>query len=250
VTTERWKHSRRALRRLLQRLTPRKFAVLLALILILFVVHPFFFRLGLERWVFSLMLASVLISALYISLQRRRNAIITIAFSMVVFLGRALPAFEASAQVYIAVESALMLLMAIAAVAIVIYVLRAEEVTTDTICAAICAYFMIGLAWGVLYSLLDFIQPGSLHSDPIVARLRAPGLIPHFVLLDYVEFSFVTLTTLGYGDVVPVLPGIKAVALVEAAAGQFYIAVLIARLVSIHTAQRGQPGRHSDDLRP
>jgi voltage-gated potassium channel len=89
----------------------------------------------------------------------------------------------------------------------------------------------------VIYSILDFIHPGWLHPETYVMQLRAPGPMKHFVLLNYVEFSFVTLTTLGYGDVVPVLPGIRAVALIEAAAGQFYIAVLIARLVSIQTAR-------------
>ncbi|HEY2663889.1 MAG TPA: potassium channel family protein [Candidatus Binataceae bacterium] len=224
---------------------PRKFEVLLGLILILFVVHPFFFNIGPERVTFSLLLASVLICALYSAFERRRNAAVAIAFALLVFVGRALPAFATSATVYVTVESALMLLMAIAAGAIIVQVLNADEVTRDTICAAICAYFMMGLAWGVIYSILDFVRPGSLHSEAFVVKLRAPGAIAHFVLLDYVEFSFVTLTSLGYGDVVPVFPGIRAVALVEAAAGQFYIAVLIARLVSIQTARHLERRRDS-----
>jgi hypothetical protein len=105
----------------------------------------------------------------------------------------------------------------------------------------IAAYLLLGMTWAYVYGLIEFAAPGSL-------RLPGPGAVrlnsPHF-RADVVYFSFVTLTTLGYGDIVPVGAFLRSMAVLEALMGQLYIATLIGRLVSLRppspTRRQGEP---------
>jgi hypothetical protein len=96
------------------------------------------------------------------------------------------------------------------------------------IAAAIVVYMFLGLLWTGAYSTLELLQPGAF---AIPAGFSGPAT-RHLGF-----FSFTTLTTLGYGDVTPVSPMAQSLATLEALIGQIYLAVLIARLVGIHTAR-------------
>jgi hypothetical protein len=111
--------------------------------------------------------------------------------------------------------------------------LRREDVTVDTIAGAACAYTLLALVWGGLYSLLEALHPGSF-DIPAVWRIGPSG-DPNAAL---VYFSFVTLTTVGYGDITPQWPGAGGLAASEAVVGQLYLAITIARLVGLHTSRR------------
>jgi len=127
-------------------------------------------------------------------------------------------------------------------VAILHDVLRSERVSTDTLFAAGCIYLVLGLWAGKLHLLLEMAAPGSYELG-----------LPAGASIDDVDqaltyFSFVTLTTTGYGDVLPLTPAARSFASVEALMGQLYVAILIARLVGLH--MRGDHGREegkSDD---
>ena len=109
-------------------------------------------------------------------------------------------------------------------------VLKSEKVTTDKIHGAISVYLLIGVTWALLYSLIEGIRPESFlieHSQVT----SVSEYIPHFLY-----YSFVTLTTLGYGDITPLTLLAKTLSYMEAVTGQIYIAVLIARLVGLHIA--------------
>jgi hypothetical protein len=117
-------------------------------------------------------------------------------------------------------------------------------VTPDTIVGGLAVYLLIGLTWSIAYQLLEFSAPGSLvvaSGDPNLwgAWERAPGKYPRLLF-----FSFVTLTTLGYGDIVPASPAAAALSAAEAVIGPVYLTVLIARLVGLEIAQtRSSRGR-------
>jgi len=95
---------------------------------------------------------------------------------------------------------------------------------------ALCIYLLLGVIWGTFYILLEIVSPGSFHG------LDAEAPTKHSSELFY--FSFVTLTTLGYGDITPEQPMVRTLAYLEAIIGQMYIAVLIAGLVGTHIANR------------
>ena len=109
------------------------------------------------------------------------------------------------------------------------YVLRSGSVTVDRIFAAICVYMLIGFAWTFSYALLEEMVPGSFGG---LADISRNDYVAHVQQLRY--FSFMTLTTVGYGDVVPRSPIARTIAALEAIMGQIYLTVLVARLVGLH----------------
>ena len=105
------------------------------------------------------------------------------------------------------------------------YVLKARVITGDQIYAGICMYVMLGFAFGAVFYLVNILDPNSFGATP--ASADTPDLM---------YFSFVTLATLGYGDIVPRSNAARYVAVVEALAGMIYIAVFMARLVSLRSS--------------
>lgn len=120
------------------------------------------------------------------------------------------------------------------------YVLGRREVTADTLAGAACVYLLLGLTWTLLYAVLEALAPGAI----AVASPTAPGAGDPPRLGDLLYFSFVTLTTLGYGDVAPVTSQARSLAILEATTGVLYLAILIARLVGMYGsgAREGEAG--------
>jgi len=117
------------------------------------------------------------------------------------------------------------------------YVFSCKKVTFDLINAALCAYLIIGFLWVSLYVVVESIQPGSflLPEDGLGAFIGQDQNGDIFSRQLY--FSFVTLLTLGYGDLVPVHSVASLLAITEAFVGQVFLVVLVARLVGVHVAQ-------------
>jgi hypothetical protein len=107
-------------------------------------------------------------------------------------------------------------------------------VTGDAIFGAICGYLLLGIIWGIIYSALETVSPGSFQTnDEIAATMADPR--HRRGLLNY--YSFVTLTTVGYGDILPASPVARTLAWLEAMTGQIYLAVLVAGLVGLKVSQ-------------
>jgi hypothetical protein len=108
-----------------------------------------------------------------------------------------------------------------------------RQVTFNTVCASLCIYLLLGLVWALAYSVLDVLDPAAFTYTVAAgrhpSRLRVGGGDTAVLY-----FSFATLTTLGYGDIVPTSPISRMLASTEAIAGQLYLAVLVARLVGMH----------------
>jgi voltage-gated potassium channel Kch len=117
------------------------------------------------------------------------------------------------------------------AVIVTVQVFRPGNVTQHSVQGAICVYLLAGMAWAYSFSILLACDPSALHIPESyeLAPVRT-GLIRYF--------SFVTLTTLGYGDIVPVSPIARSLATSEALFGQLYPAIMIARLISLAMLDR------------
>ncbi len=124
------------------------------------------------------------------------------------------------------------LVAVLAAVSALRFSLRASSIDTEHIFAALSAYLLAGIFLGDFYWILEQTWPGTL---------RLSGEIPgsDFSLATAVYFSFVTLATLGYGDIVPHSEIARGLAILEAVAGQLYLAVMVARLVSLYVTKPG-----------
>ena len=117
-------------------------------------------------------------------------------------------------------------------------VMRGHRPVGDRIVGAICVYLLIGLGCASVYETLDGVIPGSF-------RFPADSAWMTLDPIRYRYFSFVTLATLGYGDVTPVTALAGTLASMEAIGGQLYIAITVARLVALSLEDRDGPGRSS-----
>lgn len=107
--------------------------------------------------------------------------------------------------------------------------LAASVGSAHRIAAAVTVYLLLGLIWAELYRLVELMSPGAF---------RIPEN-ESLTVATFVYFSFVTLATLGYGDITPANIIARDLAILEAIMGQLYLVILISRLVSEHTANQG-----------
>jgi voltage-gated potassium channel Kch len=108
------------------------------------------------------------------------------------------------------------------------HVLKDKKVTSDTLYGAICVYILIGLTWSFFYVLIATTSHDAFHINP------ANNLDNIINWHDLTYFSFVTLTTLGYGDITPVAPIARPITILEAIVGPIYLTIIIARLVGLY----------------
>ncbi|SMF24568.1 Ion channel [Alteromonadaceae bacterium Bs31] len=115
-----------------------------------------------------------------------------------------------------------------------VYVLQARRVSTNVIYASLCVYLLIGFIWAAVYANIHLYFDGAFtfSNYPQLNNASPDNLMGYFVY-----YSFVTLSTLGYGDVTPVNHVAQSWSVVEAMIGQFFIAIVLARLVSMHAAR-------------
>jgi hypothetical protein len=126
----------------------------------------------------------------------------------------------------------------LAAVSALRFALSARVVDQEHLYAGLSAYLLAGIFFGVFYWILDRTWAGSL-------AIAGEGGQSHFSLTLAIYYSFVTLSTLGYGDIVPRSEVARGLTIMEAVAGQLYLAVMIARLVSLYVSREGK-GNHHD----
>jgi voltage-gated potassium channel Kch len=120
----------------------------------------------------------------------------------------------------------------IAVAAAVRFALRGAAIDAEHLYAALSGYLLAGLFFGLLYWVVEDAWTGSF---AVSGASVAPG---QFSLANGIYFSFVTLATLGYGDVVPQTEIARGLAILEAVSGQLYLAVMVARLVSLYVGER------------
>jgi voltage-gated potassium channel len=114
-------------------------------------------------------------------------------------------------------------------------VLAAKAIVFDMICGALCVFVLFGMCWANLFTLVERLAPGSFavdfgryHVDAGADPLAAAGVFTYY--------SFVTLTTVGYGDIVPASATARWLVWLEAVFGQFYMAVFVSRLIGLQVS--------------
>ena len=118
------------------------------------------------------------------------------------------------------------------AVSIIIgHLFQRRDVTVDTILGAVVAYLLAAIVFTFAFEIVELLQPGSFSGIPAEARSHRSELGSSMLY-----FSFVCITTMGYGDIVPVSDIARPLAVLEGVFGQLYLAVMIARLVGLHIA--------------
>jgi voltage-gated potassium channel len=205
----------------------RRYAVLFYTLLLTMVVAPLFAAFGWSGALIDLFLAASLLAAvLPVALSRDRRLLFTFIF--VVWLAREATAWLDHPALSTAILGCWTIIALFAAAAALRFAMRASAVDSEQLYAALSAYLLAGIFFGLFYWVVEQIRPASFATPGDFSRTSA------------FYFSFVTLATLGYGDIVPRTDIARGVAIVEGVGGQLFLAVMIARLVSLYTRDREQ----------
>ncbi len=230
----------------LTRWQANRYSILLAALILFFLTAPLYqFRLNavLVQSVTVLIFALILISALRIidSKQRSRPVLSILALLVLVLLATAM--LTDSTSLMTAFYALNLLFLATVAVLTIARLMGSRSADYETIAASLCGYILLIMLWANTYSLID-----SVAANSFTYALAAPetGQLMRFGFGDAslsLYYSFVTMTTLGYGDVLPVTAMARVLAATQAFVGQVYIAVLVARLVGLEIAERASAAK-------
>ncbi len=159
--------------------------------------------------------------------------------------GRIALLFTSSPTIEIVSATTSCLFLAVTVIALISRLFIVRSVTLDTISAGICAYLLTAVAFAYAYAVLELRHPGSFS---VALFERTAGDIAPLVasLHNFIYYSFVCLTTTGFGDIAPISQGARSLSVMESVFGQLYVAILIARLVSLQVAQSMMKEQESD----
>jgi voltage-gated potassium channel len=215
-----------------------KYLLLLLALILLLLLHPLLSATSPQRLVYDVLLSLVFLSALGVLFSRRGRRLVAFLVGVPtlfgLWCGYVLPGLPRQ-PVAIGFHASAALFLAIVVAAIAREIGGEEKVSRDAVLGAFCGYLLLGVMFGHVYCILEYSTPGSFEGRGLVPHLLPPGGRLHYMLT---YFSLITLTTLGYGDIVPATDAARGLSAVEAITGQFYIAVLIAELIGRRFAGR------------
>jgi len=221
-----------------QTLARSRFGVLLIFLLALFAIYPILPHrtTGEPAIHLDVALSAVLLAGLWGVSHRKSvigSGIALVGLSLgLAFLAHAL----ASSAIAVASLSCALVFFVVIAGSVLAHVLRERDVTTDTIFGGVCVYLLVCLAWALIYSIMERLAPGSFGTPGV--SLFPPNEAGALLAPELIYYSLSTLTTIGPQTLHPTTGAAESWTGLEAMAGQFYVAVLIARLVGLHTSQR------------
>jgi len=204
---------------------------LLAALALLFFFFPFVEEVKGGDIIVSILLSLVLLCAVLAVADRKRALVIAVALAVPAIAGRWISHFRPDLVPPPVFLTAGLVLIAFVVANLLRFVLRAPSVNVEVLCASISAFLMLGLLWTVAYWLVDQLDPGAFAFNTNEGRQSISGFNAFY-------FSFVTLSTVGYGDITPVSKVARMLAAMEAMTGLLYVAVLIARLVALYSSPK------------
>ncbi len=169
----------------------------------------------------SLLAANLLAAIMPVNLGKNRNILLPVM--IVVWLARPLALWLDHHTLSVITFGIWTLIGLTAAAAALRYAFRATTINAEHVYAALSAYLLAGLYFGLFYWVLEQLRSGAFTISGNFSRMTA------------IYFSFVTLATLGYGDIAPRTDVARSVAILEGVGGQLFLAVLVARLVSLYS---------------
>jgi hypothetical protein len=201
---------------------------LLIALALLFFFFPFVEEVKGGDLIVSLLLSLVLLSAVLAVADRKGVLLTALVLAIPAIAGRWINHFRPDLVHPAVFLTAALVLVAFVVVNLLRFVWRAPSVNIEVLCASISAYLMLGLMWTMAYWLVDQLTPGAFAFNTNAGKQSMNGFNAFY-------FSFITLSTVGYGDITPASRIARWLAAMEAMTGLLYVAVLIARLVALYS---------------
>jgi hypothetical protein len=213
-----------------EQLTRHKFTFLLAALVLLLIVAPLVENTPVGGALFTIGITAVFITGVIANRERRwifRTALVVAVFAIPISWAAL---FTRSNPLDLSQYLIVVLFCGMTAAMILIAVMREYMATAHAVVGAICVYLLIGLTWAMIYSAIEYVEVEPFKFPE--RRRKAVVGVEHSSFSQLTYFSFVTMSTLGYGDITPQTPLAETACWMQAIVGQLYIAILIARLIS------------------
>ena len=203
--------------------------ILLCLVGGLLVLEPILHRFVAVHIFLHIFLTAIFIYMVYIIRGKKRHIIFNVLLAIVLLVSIWLQHVYPNKGLLAIGMIAGVLLTGFVIASFLAIMFQSDEVTRGVIFLALLSYLLAALMWAFLYTFLELVDPASFNIDPS----QLVGYLPEFKY-----YSFVTITTLGYGDITPVTGVAKSFSALEAIVGQLYMVVVIAWLVGNYVRQK------------
>ena len=215
---------------------PGRYTLLLVAILLLLIGQPMFLHHTMAQALTLVAMSFVLLSALFVLNVSKSYFVLGIMLALPALISRLVLQFELNqaAEVIMAVSASAFLMVTVGG--LIRHLFGVRKVTFDSISAAICAYLLLALGWAFVFALIGSEDPSSFSAGLFVHHAR-PGIALLMTMNNAIYYSFVCLTTTGYGDIAPLSVTTRTLSILESVMGQMYLAILVARLVGLQVAQ-------------
>lgn len=180
-----------------------------------------------------------LLSAVFAVSRSRATVIVALLLAIPTIVLEGIKVWRGDDLLVVPTHTTAMLLIGFTVVLVLKFLFVADRITVDMICASLCVYLLLGVLWAIAYSLIQ-------HHDDQAFFLPTKGDVDGKLqfggerTVTSLYYSFVTMSTLGYGDIVPRSSLARMAAAMQAIVGQLYLAVLVARLVGLHIVHATQ----------
>lgn len=193
-------------------------------IVVMLLVMPYIRHAGAIGWLFgSVVVALIPLACLYAFATERRSMVVIASLSLPFLVLDALGLVSTSRVLHLATYTFATLLYAYLIFALLRDLLARRSITADMIYCAVSIYLLLGMMWSGVYTILEVASPGSFQGLTVSA--------------DIIYFSFVALTTVGFGDIIPLTVLARRLAVLEAAMGSIYMAIIVALIVGRYLSQ-------------
>lgn len=217
---------------------PFYYHVILALLVLLIILSPLFERGNAIRFVFDITYLSVLAVSAGFAFRTGSRTMTLMAVILIITLSARITEVlfiphAVFADIY---HGGGLLILFLTFMIIMRSIVKSENIDSNIISGAICGYLIISIICAYLFWVLERFAPGSFKFE----NLNFFPITESNLIGEFFYFSIMTLTTVGYGDIVPLSRFGKMLAIVEAVIGQIYLTIIIARLVGIQISEKHQ----------
>ena len=200
----------------------------LAAILCMIIGSPFLDEIFQYSVIPDIFLTIILVSGIYAISGEKKHIFIALVMAAPMFFSIWSAYFYQNLKLLIIGESFGALFIGFVISLLIKFVFKQHEITNEVIYAAVVIYLLMAIMWSFAYLILEYFYPASFSIPEDSSR----------GVFRYLYFSFVTITTLGYGDVLPLTPKASSLVILEAVTGQIYLVVIVAWLVGMHVSRR------------